>query len=428
MIESIINASNVKYRYSRIHRAEDATDLVLDGFSLRVKEGEIVGIIGPNGSGKTTALKLISRILRPESGNIELMGKNIAYMKQKEIAKLIAVVPQGASVSFPFTVREVVLMGRSPHLGALQMERSSDFRIADNAMALTDSLDIADRNIDDLSGGERQRVIIARALTQEPKIMLLDEPSSYLDINHQVEIFDLIKRLNSDRNLTVIIVSHDLNMASEYCERLVLMKNGRVYKDGTPREVITESNIRDVYGASVIITDNILTGAPHIIPISKLMSRKYKQHFLKIHVIGGGGTGTKTMRWLAIEGYHVTAGVLNISDSDYKIARSLEIEIVPEAPFSHISEEAHSNNMEKAQNADVVIVTRVPIGFGNLKNMVAALSAQESGAKVILFDNFDGMDYTNGRATKIYDELVSNGAIVISDESEINNILVSMEA
>ncbi len=415
----VIEAQNIKYRYSK--------DLVLNEFSLKVEQNEIVGIIGPNGSGKTTVIKLLSRVLHPESGSIMLLGRNIADMSQKEIAKLVAVVPQGTSIAFPFTVREIVLMGRSPHLGLLQIERESDLKIVDHALALTDSLEIADRYIDELSGGERQRVIIARALSQEPKIMLLDEPTSYLDINHQVEIYDLIKRLNSERDLSVIIVSHDLNMASEYCDRLVLMKNGRVYKDGTPREVITESNIRDVYGINVMVTDNVITGSPHITLLSKLMSKKYRQHNLKIHVISGGGSGAQLLRRLAIEGFRTSVGVLNISDTDYKIARSLEMDIVAEAPFSPISDSAHQNNIKKIENSDIVIITRVPIGYGNLKNMIAAQIAISAGAKIIVFEDFNGMDYTNGKATEIYNDLIDNGAIVVKDETELFNILTSMD-
>lgn len=415
----VIEAINIKYRYGK--------EWVLNEFNLKVAQNEIVGIIGPNGSGKTTVIKLLSRVLYPDSGTIKLLGRNIADMKQKEIAKIVAVVPQGTSIAFSFTVREVVLMGRSPYLGLLQIERESDLKIVDHSMALTDSLEIADRNIDELSGGEQQRVIIARAISQEPKIMLLDEPTSFLDINHQVEIYDLIKRLNSEKNLTVIIVSHDLNMASEYCDRLVLMKDGKVYKEGTPREVITESNIREVYGINVMVTDNIITGAPHITLLSKLMSRKYHQHKLKIHVISGGGSGAQLLRRLAIEGFRVSVGVLNISDTDYKIARSLEMDIVAEAPFSHISDSAHQNNIEKIESSDIVIITRVPIGFGNLKNMIAAQIAMSAGVKIIIFEGFDGMDYTNGRATEIYNELIDNGAIVVKDDSELFNILESID-
>lgn len=419
---TVIQAENIKFRYNR------KSPYVLDNFSLSVEYGEIVGIIGPNGSGKTTALKVVSRTVRPEYGKVKIMGRNILEMRQKEIAKIIGVVPQGTNVAFPFTAREIVLMGRAPHLGFWQLEREHDLKVADNAMALTDSLEIADRRLDELSGGEQQRVIIARALSQEPKILLLDEPTAYLDINHQVEIFDLIKRLNSERELTVVIVSHDLNMASEYCDRLVLMRNGRVYKEGTPKQVITEANIREVYDVNTIVTDNIVTGAPHIIPISKLMYRKYQKHNLRIHLVCGGGSGTRLMRWLAIEGFNVTVGVLNISDSDYKIARSLEMEIITEMPFSHISDEAHFLNLEQIHKADVVILTKVPIGIGNLKNLIAIRSAQSSGATVIVPDSFEGMDYTDGQATEIYNEIIDDGAIVVKDESEIQNILMSLDS
>ena len=416
----VIEASGIKYRYSG--------DWVLNGLDLAVEQGEIVGIIGPNGSGKTTVLKLLSKVLRPEAGSVRLMGRDMASMRHKEIAKIVAVVPQGTSISFPFTVREIVLMGRSPHFGVLQMEQRSDFSIADTAMALTDTLELADRSIDELSGGERQRVIIARALAQEPKIMFLDEPTSYLDINHQVETFDLIKRLNSERDLTFVIVSHDLNMAAEYCDRLTLLKNGRVHKDGNPKEVITEANIREVYEANVVVSDNAITGAPHVIPVSELMSGEYRKHDLRVHIICGGGSGARLMRLLTIEGYQVSAGVLNISDTDYQLARSLGMEIIEEAPFSHISDAAHIRNMEQVRETDVVILSKVPIGVGNLKNMMAAQIALETGARVIVFDGFDGMDYTNGEATEIFNGLKVKGAIVAKDESEVLDILASLNS
>ncbi|MFC1718009.1 heme ABC transporter ATP-binding protein [Candidatus Poribacteria bacterium] len=419
-MSSVIEASGIKYRYSR--------DWVLDGLSLTIEEGEIAGIIGPNGSGKTTVLKLLSKVLKQESGSVRLMGRDIASMKQKEIAKIIAVVPQGTSIAFPFTVREIVLMGRSPHLGLLQMERESDVKIADNAMALTDTFEFADRSIDELSGGERQRVIVARALAQEPEIMLLDEPTSFLDINHQIEIFDLIKRLNGERGLTVVIVSHDLNMAAEYCDRLILLKNGSVYKDGSPREVITEAYIREVYEANVVVSDNAITGAPHITPVSELMSREYRKHNLKVHLICGGGSGARLMRLLVIEGYEVSAGVLNTGDTDYQLASSLGLDIVEEAPFSHISDEAYQENVRRAQAADVVILSRVTIGVGNLKNIVATQNALVAGRKVIVFEDFDGMDYTDGEATRIFNELSSNGAAVVKDESEALNIIISLDS
>jgi cobalamin transport system ATP-binding protein len=257
--------------------------------------------------------------------------------------------------------------------------------------------------------------------------MLLDEPTSYLDINHQIEIFDLIKRLNGERGLTVVIVSHDLNMAAEYCDRLILLKNGVVYKDGSPKEVITEADIREVYGANVVVSANAITGAPHITPVSGLMSREYRKHNLEIHLICGGGSGTKLMRLLVIEGYQVSAGALNTSDTDYQLATSLGLDIVEEAPFSHISDLAHEQNVQRAQEADVVVLSRVPIGAGNLKNMMAAQSALKAGRRVVIFEDFDGMDYTDGEATRIFNELSDNGATVVKDESEALNIIMSLD-
>jgi iron complex transport system ATP-binding protein len=186
--------------------------------------------------------------------------------------------------------------------------------------------------------------------------------------------------------------------------------------------------MREVYEVNTVVSDNIITGAPHIIPISKLMSRKYRKHGLKIHLVCGGGSGTRLMRWLAIEGFRVSVGVVNISDSDYKIARSLEMEIIGEAPFSHISDEAHFMNLEQARKVDVVILERVPIGIGNLKNMMAVQATQSAGAVVIVFDGFEGMDYTGGQAMEIYSELVDDGAIVVKDESEIRDLLMSMDS
>lgn len=415
LMSPIIDVREIKYRY--------ASQLVLNNISFSVQDGEIICIMGPNGSGKTTILKLISKVLRPEAGSIWLMGRDIGSMKHREIAKIIGVVPQGASVAFPFTVREVVLMGRSPHLGLFQIERESDMHIADNAMALTDTLELAHRNIDELSGGEHQRAIIARALAQEPKVLLLDEPTSFLDINHQIEIFDLIKRLNGEKGLTVIIVSHDLNMAAEYCDRILLMKNGQVYIFGSPRETITKEHIREVYDANVAVMDNIVTGAPYIIPLSQFMSKKYHKHNQKIHIICGGGSGAKLMRLLAIEGYQISSGVLNIGDTDYQLAKSLGIEVVEENPFSHIGEPSHLKNIDLIKNANTVILARVPIGMGNLKNMNAARIALDEGKKLIIFDGFEGMDYTDGKATEIFNYLKNKGALVLKSESEIIDVI-----
>lgn len=238
---------------------------VLKGISFAVSRGDFIGIIGPNGSGKSTLLRTMSRTLRPWKGEISLNGRDIYHLSGREVARNIAVVLQEASIGFAFSVLEIVLMGRAPHLGRFQLEAKKDFEIARSSLALTDTEKLAERPVNELSGGERQRVMIAKALTQEPNILLLDEPTVHLDINHQIEIFGLIKRLNKENGLTVIAVSHDLNLAAEYCERLILLKEGQIFTSGRSHDVLTVANIRKVYQADVLIEENPLTGSPLVI-------------------------------------------------------------------------------------------------------------------------------------------------------------------
>lgn len=238
---------------------------VLKGISFAVSRGDFIGIIGPNGSGKTTLLRTMSRTLRPWKGEISLNGKDIYHLSGREVARNIAVVLQEFWIGFAFSVFEVVLMGRAPHLGRIQLEGKRDFEVARSSLALTDTLDLTERPVNELSGGERQRVMVAKALAQEPNILLLDEPTAHLDINHQIEIFGLIKRLNKENGLTVIAVSHDLNLAAEYCKRLILLKEGRIFTAGRSHDVLTVENIKDVYHAEVLIEENPLTGSPLVI-------------------------------------------------------------------------------------------------------------------------------------------------------------------
>jgi len=265
----ICEAKNLRFKYDE--------SWVLDGLSFEVREGEILGIIGPNGSGKTTILRILSRVLIPQGGEVRIRGENLLELKQKEIAQIIGVVPQDTYFPFPFTVGEVVLMGRSPWLSGFGFESREDFQIASQAMALTNTLSFSSRLIFELSGGERQRAIIARALAQEPQVMLLDEPTAHLDIGYQIEIYDLIKKLNAEKRLTLIVVAHDLNLAGEYCDRLILLDGGRIYKMGSPKEVITEENLSRVYQSKVLVDENPVTGTPRVTLLSKLMSRKYRE-------------------------------------------------------------------------------------------------------------------------------------------------------
>jgi len=245
----------------------------LDDITFEVNEGEVLGVIGPNGSGKTTLLRCINMVLKPKVGTVFIDGENILELDRKDIAKKIAVVPQNSTIRFPFTLFDIVLMGRTPHLGRLDRETPEDIEIAKKAMKITKTLHLADRLIDEVSGGERQRVIIARALTQEPKILLLDEPTLHLDINHQLEILELIKKLARKNKLIVILTSHDLNLASRYCDRLVLLNTGRIYSIGKPQNVLTRDNIKEVYNIEVEINYNKRTKSLNIIPVAVINTK-----------------------------------------------------------------------------------------------------------------------------------------------------------
>ncbi len=257
----MIEVNSVSFRYHE--------DWVLQDVSFRVEKGEFVGVIGPNGSGKTTLLKILYRLLSPQRGEILFELVPMKKMDRTDIAKRIAVVAQETHLLFPFSVLETVLMGRSPHLGHLMFESEKDVEITKKAMEWTKMLPFSERSMDELSGGERKRVFIARALAQEPEVILLDEPTANLDIHHQMDFLDLILTLNRERGLTIVMASHDMNIASEFCDRLILLQGGGVYKIGTPDEVITQENIEKVYGCEVWIDQNPFSGMPRISLLKK---------------------------------------------------------------------------------------------------------------------------------------------------------------
>jgi iron complex transport system ATP-binding protein len=237
---------------------------VLEDVSAEFRAGEFFGILGPNGSGKTTLLKIAAGLLRPERGRVLCGGKDLAAQRPRQVAREIAYLAQEAGLELPYRVSEVVLLGRTPHLGPLGFAGAEDVAAAREALALTGCLDLAARRIHELSGGERQRVFLARALAQSPKVLLLDEPTAHLDLHHQIALHDLLR----DRNragLTVVSVLHDLNLAAQYCERILLLSQGRVFALGTVEEVLTYSNVRTVFAVEPYVGVNELNGARFLI-------------------------------------------------------------------------------------------------------------------------------------------------------------------
>jgi len=236
---------------------------VLHGLSLSIASGEMVGILGPNGSGKTTLLKIFSGVLRGE-GEVRIKDKHIESYHRRELSQLFAVVQQEARVNFPYSAAEIVLMGRASYHSPLALENHHDLEVARTSMDLTDSLAFADRYLHELSGGEKQRVMIARALAQEPEILLLDEPSAFLDLKHQIQVFELLMRLNRERGLTIIAALHDVNLAALFFPRLLILCKGQIHRDGAPGEVLTEKTIAEVYGIRVRIEHDSASKKPQL--------------------------------------------------------------------------------------------------------------------------------------------------------------------
>ncbi|MGB9842454.1 MAG: ATP-binding cassette domain-containing protein [Candidatus Bathyarchaeales archaeon] len=411
----VLNVDGIECRYGSVK--------VLENVSFSVKDGDFVGILGPNGSGKTTLLKSISRTLKPYRGAILLNEADIYSLKSVDVAKQLAVVPQDSSIGFNFAALDVVLMGRNPHLSRFQMESSKDLDIAKKAMLLTNTWQFAERPINELSGGERQRVIIARALAQEPKILLLDEPLTHLDIINQLEIMDLVKSLCVNEKLIVLAVFHDLNLAARYCTSAIMLKKGKIFAAGSLEEVLTSENIKSVFKVDAIVKRHLVTNSLFVIPLSPQkapLSRK-----CSIHLICGAGTGTALMKVLLDEGYSVTAGVLNVLDTDFETAQFLKIPVVSEAPFSPITEKAHKDNLAMIDKASTVVITSVPFGFGNLQNLEAALSALERGTPTFVIDEvpIESRDFTKGKAKALLAELKSKGAVFVKGQNELLSML-----
>ena len=233
---------------------------LLDGVDLQAERGQLVGLIGPNGAGKTTLLRTISGILRYRQGSIHLEGSDLMALSPKDAAATLALVPQIAPYTYGFTSMELVLMGRYPHLGRFQIEGREDDRIAREAMRLTEIEQFADRTLDTLSGGERQRVFVARALAQQPRILLMDEPTANLDVLHQLKVLDLVRQLVDD-GLTAVAAIHDLNMAARYCDKLVLLSGGRVLAEGPPNEVLAPETIESAFGVKSAVYQDPITGS-----------------------------------------------------------------------------------------------------------------------------------------------------------------------
>ncbi len=259
MPETLLETKNLSCGYGE--------KIILKDISFGIKEGEFLGIIGPNGAGKSTLLKTASKIISPLSGAVYYQGEDISKLRRKALARNMAYVSQEAQAWFSFSVLEILMMGRYPFLKRLEAEGKADWDIMKKAVSLTDIGELIYNSLDELSSGERQLVFIAKALIQEPKLLLLDEPTAHLDIGHEMKIFDLLRKLNRQYRLSIITVLHDLNLAGQYCDRLLLLSGGGIKKIGTPEEVLEYKTIEESYNTVVVVKENPISKKPHVFTI-----------------------------------------------------------------------------------------------------------------------------------------------------------------
>lgn len=400
---------------------------IIKNFNLEIEKGEFVALLGPNGVGKTTIFNIISGVLPFKKGEVKIFGKDISRMRSREIAKYIGVVPQESTSNFNFSNLEIVLMGRTCQTSRFKNETEDSYKLAMQFMKLTKTDHLSDRGFMEISGGEKQRVVIAQVITQETDILLLDEPTSNLDINFQIEIMQLISKIKEDKNLTVVGVFHDINLAAQYAGRIVLMKDGKTFKDSAPEEVLTSENIYEVFKAHVITERNPFTNklfmTPHYNNHNEFITKPEKTK--KIHIIAGGGSGSYLFNILSGEGHNISTCILSSIDTDAKIAQQLKIPLVIEDPHLKISEENIKLNKKFISGSDVVVIARVQFGEKNYANLTSIEEALNLNKKVYFIDgsNFPRRDFTGGKATRLFKKLLKKGAISVNNEEELAILL-----
>jgi iron complex transport system ATP-binding protein len=372
---------------------------IIDNLSFCINKGEFVSIIGPNGAGKTSLMRCLSNNLKYE-GEVRLKDRNIKEYGMKEKARIIGVVPQEYSLPFNFKVHDIVKMGRNPYLKKNRNIDRSDSDIIIKSMQQTNTYEYKDRFYNSLSGGEKQRVITARALTQQPEILFLDEFTSNLDIHNQLEIIELIYEMNRLNGITVLSIMHDLNMASRFSDRILLMIDGKMEIFDTPQNVLKEEILSKAYKMDMIIRENKVLNCSEVVPIR--VKNKEPRKNQRIHVVSGGGTGEYILEKLYAMGYDLSCGILAEGDSDLIICRSLGIDCVFESPFSAFGAATITQNEYRIHDADIVLLTDVPFGHNNLVNLKSLENINNK--KIIILHGVD-RDHVRGEADRILEEM-----------------------
>ncbi len=401
-MDSILKVSNLNYSVNNIEIIKD--------INFNVLKGEFISIIGPNGAGKTTLIKCLADNL-DYTGTVELKGKSIKKYSKKEKARIISVVPQEYTLPFNFKVIDIIKMGRNPYKDNKGKEEfKTNKNLIYKAMVQTNTYDLRNRFYNSLSGGEKQRVITARALAQDTDLIYLDEVTSSLDMHHELEIVELIYRLNREEEITVISIMHDLNIASRFSDRILFLNNGEVVEYDTPEKVFNVENLSKAYNMEMLIRENKLLNYREIVPLR--VNRDINEKDKKIHIVCGGGTGEYIIEKLFSEKYDISCGIIHDGDSDVRVCESLNIDCIKEKPFSEFSEKVINDYKNKIQSSDIVLVTDVPFGKHNIINL--RILKEYKNKKIIILHN-KNRDFIDGESDKIIEKLKTSSNVLYAN-------------
>ena len=342
---------------------------VLQGVELSIPEGSLVGILGPNGSGKTTLLKTMAKLLKPLGGSVFLGGKDLSSMNNLDMARRVSVVLTEVPSMGLFTVEDVVAMGRYPHTGFLGKLSGKDREIVREAMERVRILDLSQRPFNELSDGEKQKVLLARALAQEPRVMILDEPTSHLDPKHSFEIMDILRELAGEFSVTVVASLHSLELASRFCDLLVLVGGGKLMAFGRPEEVLRKEFLKKLYG---------IDGFDDVLGVFETKGKKK----VPLFVVSGAGSGVPVFRAISRLGFTFYTGIVHRGDIDFFVARAKGIDVIAEEPYKPISPGTYKAALEKISSVEIVVDTGFPLGEFNRKNMDLLEEAKNMGKEV----------------------------------------------
>jgi iron complex transport system ATP-binding protein len=396
---------------------------VVEGADLAVESGEIVGLVGPNGAGKSTLLRAVTGDSELLAGSIELGGSALRTMTPLKRASFVGVVPQQVSVAFSFPASEFVEMGRHPHLPRFGRSGPEDRAAVEMAMRLTDTEHLAHKPVDALSGGDLQRLAFAQALATQPRVLLLDEPVSHLDLNHRLQVLDLTRSL-ADDGLAVLAVFHDLDLAARYADRVAVVASGSLGAAEAPVQVITAEMLRSVFGVRAVVGTDPVTGSVAVTPVIRDGAVATAARG-RVHVVGGSGVAAPLLRRLVLRGWTVTAGALNAGDADATLAEALGLEYAPIPPFAPMDAAAAVACARLAEAADAIVVCEVPFGHGNVDNLLVSVRA---GKPLVLVGDIAGRDFAGGAAASYWVEAVDGGALVVSTLDEVETALDGIAA